>query len=77
MRVAVVTGGASGMGLAMCRHLARRGEAVTVLDLDGAGAERAADELRGLGTGASISRARSTPFRPSSPTWSKRAGGAS
>jgi 2-hydroxycyclohexanecarboxyl-CoA dehydrogenase len=52
MRVAVVTGGASGMGLAVCRHLARRGEAVAVLDLDGAGAERAADELRGLGAGA-------------------------
>ncbi len=44
-RVAVVTGGASGIGEAVCRHLAAAGRKVAVLDLDGAGAMRVADEL--------------------------------
>jgi 2-hydroxycyclohexanecarboxyl-CoA dehydrogenase len=48
-RVAVVTGGASGMGLAICRHLAERGDRVAVLDLDGDGAQRLAEELRTAG----------------------------
>ena len=45
-RVAVVTGGASGIGRAICNHLADRGHRVGVLDLDGDGAARAAEELR-------------------------------
>jgi 2-hydroxycyclohexanecarboxyl-CoA dehydrogenase len=45
MRVAVVTGGASGIGRAICYELARQGNAVVVLDLDGQGAERVAKEL--------------------------------
>ncbi|MFF5207042.1 SDR family oxidoreductase [Streptosporangium sp. NPDC000396] len=45
MRTAIVTGGASGIGLAICRELGRRGVHVVIADLDGAGAERAAKEL--------------------------------
>jgi 2-hydroxycyclohexanecarboxyl-CoA dehydrogenase len=44
-RVAVVTGGASGIGEATCYHLAERGHRVAVLDLDGSGASRVAKEL--------------------------------
>ncbi|MFI9408468.1 SDR family NAD(P)-dependent oxidoreductase [Nocardia gamkensis] len=46
-RTAVVTGGASGMGLAICRRLAAAGDRVAILDLDGA--ERAAEEIRETG----------------------------
>src|SRR5689334_12702347 len=41
-RVAVVTGGASGIGRAVSEHLARRGHRVAVLDLDGDAAATAA-----------------------------------
>jgi NAD(P)-dependent dehydrogenase (short-subunit alcohol dehydrogenase family) len=41
-RVAVVTGGASGIGRAVCRRLGRDGAAVAVLDLNRAGAEETA-----------------------------------
>ncbi|MFB4297577.1 SDR family NAD(P)-dependent oxidoreductase [Actinomadura sp. NTSP31] len=51
-RVAVVTGGASGIGEATCRHLAGRGHRVAVLDLDGDGADRVAKELRSDGAEA-------------------------
>ncbi|MEU9025833.1 SDR family NAD(P)-dependent oxidoreductase [Actinomadura sp. NPDC048394] len=44
-RTAVVTGGASGLGLAICEHLARRDRHVAVLDLAGDAAERLAGEL--------------------------------
>jgi NAD(P)-dependent dehydrogenase (short-subunit alcohol dehydrogenase family) len=46
-RVAVVTGGASGMGLAISRRLAEAGNAVAVLDLDGDAAADAAGGLAG------------------------------
>ena len=49
-RTAVVTGGGSGMGLDICRHLANDGHRVAVLDLDGAAAEHAARQLRDAGT---------------------------
>ncbi|MGI5321172.1 SDR family NAD(P)-dependent oxidoreductase [Actinomadura nitritigenes] len=45
-RVAVVTGGASGLGAAICEHLARQERHVAVLDLDGDAAGRLADGLR-------------------------------
>ena len=48
-RVAVVTGAASGMGLAIARRLAARGDRVGLLDLKGDAAVRAADELRESG----------------------------
>jgi 2-hydroxycyclohexanecarboxyl-CoA dehydrogenase len=51
-RVAVVTGAASGMGLAVSRHLAAQGRRVALLDLDGDAAERAAEDLRTTGAGA-------------------------
>ena len=51
-RVAVVTGAASGMGLAIARHLAARGDAVGLLDLQGEAAQRAAEALRESGATA-------------------------
>jgi len=48
-RVAVVTGGASGMGLAVGRHLAARGDRVALLDLQGEAALREAEVLRESG----------------------------
>ena len=51
-RVAVVTGGASGMGESSCHELARRGHRVAVLDLNGAAAQRVAEELRAEGANA-------------------------
>ncbi|MFB9892047.1 SDR family NAD(P)-dependent oxidoreductase [Planobispora takensis] len=44
-RTAIVTGGASGIGRALCRELARRGVHVVAADLDAAGAERTAKEF--------------------------------
>jgi 2-hydroxycyclohexanecarboxyl-CoA dehydrogenase len=44
-RVAVITGGASGMGLASARRLAAEGRKVALLDLDGGAATAAADEI--------------------------------
>src|SRR5262245_42115329 len=48
-RVAVVTGAASGMGLAIARHLAARGHHVALLDLQREAAERAAKDVRAAG----------------------------
>lgn len=48
-RVSVVTGGASGMGASICRWLSACGDHVAVLDRDGVGAQRVADELRAGG----------------------------
>jgi NAD(P)-dependent dehydrogenase (short-subunit alcohol dehydrogenase family) len=52
MKVAVVTGAASGMGLGVARHLAAVGRRVALLDLDGDGATRAVEELRNAGADA-------------------------
>jgi 3-hydroxybutyrate dehydrogenase len=46
-RRALVTGGASGIGLAVARRLATAGAMVTVADRDEAGANRVADEIDG------------------------------
>lgn len=51
-RVAVVTGAASGMGLAIARQLAARGDRVGLLDLQGDAALRAAHDLREKGATA-------------------------
>jgi NAD(P)-dependent dehydrogenase (short-subunit alcohol dehydrogenase family) len=45
MRSIIVTGGANGIGAAICREAARRGARVGVLDIDAGGAERLAAEL--------------------------------
>ena len=44
-RVAVVTGGGSGMGRAICHHLARQGHRVAVLDIDGDASGQVAKEV--------------------------------
>ncbi|GAB3021142.1 SDR family NAD(P)-dependent oxidoreductase [Mycobacterium bourgelatii] len=51
-RVAVVTGGASGIGAATCRELAERGHKVGVLDIDGEAARRVTAELESGGAAA-------------------------
>jgi 2-hydroxycyclohexanecarboxyl-CoA dehydrogenase len=51
-RVAVVTGGASGMGLAIARDLAARGDRVALLDLQGETTVRAAEGIRETGAQA-------------------------
>lgn len=51
-RVAVVTGGASGVGESVARHLAAQGAAVAVLDIDGTAAEQTARALRDSGADA-------------------------
>lgn len=48
-RVAIVTGGGSGIGEATARALARDGHAVAVADINLAGAQRVADSLPGSG----------------------------
>ncbi len=48
-RVAVITGAASGMGLAVARRLASVGNRVALLDLDGDAATGAAEDLRNGG----------------------------
>src|SRR6202047_4723369 len=45
-RAAFVTGGASGIGLSICEHLARAGHSVVVADYNGDGAEDAAGAIR-------------------------------
>lgn len=51
-RVAVVTGAASGMGLAIGQRLAAQGHRVALLDLNGDAAERAATDVRSTGAQA-------------------------
>lgn len=51
-RVAVVTGGASGIGEATCHELGRRGHRVAVLDINGEAAQRVAADLAAWGVAA-------------------------
>ena len=48
-RVALVTGGGSGIGEATCHHLSEHGHRVAVVDVDGDAAERVAEAVRGNG----------------------------
>src|SRR4051795_8974046 len=56
-RVALVTGGAQGIGAAIAARLAAGGARVAVLDLDEASAARTAEEFGGIGIGADVSQA--------------------
>jgi len=53
-KCAIVTGGATGIGLAIAQALAGAGARVAVADLDGAGAERAAASLGGEAFGIAL-----------------------
>ncbi|HXW35404.1 MAG TPA: SDR family oxidoreductase [Acidimicrobiales bacterium] len=55
-KVAVVTGAASGIGLATSRLLHSHGAALVVVDLDEEGARRTADEVDGTAVPADVSR---------------------
>lgn len=55
-RVAVVTGGAGGIGRATALELARQGAAVVVADLDDAGAQETVAQVEALGRAASFVR---------------------
>ena len=48
-RIAVVTGGGSGIGRGMCRRFAAEGMDVAVADIERAAAEKVAEELRSSG----------------------------
>ncbi|PYM54155.1 MAG: 3-oxoacyl-ACP reductase [Candidatus Rokuibacteriota bacterium] len=56
-RVALVTGGAKGLGRAIALLFAREGANVAVVDLDIAEARKVADEIRGIGREAVAARA--------------------
>jgi len=59
--VAVVTGGGSGIGLATASRLAEAGASVAVVDLDGAAAQRVADDLDGIALQADVGRSSAWP----------------
>ncbi len=48
-KVALVTGGASGIGRALCEEIARRGGIAVVTDINEEGAQAVADEIIGQG----------------------------
>jgi NAD(P)-dependent dehydrogenase (short-subunit alcohol dehydrogenase family) len=54
-RVALVTGGASGIGAGVCRMLASAGAHVVVCDIDHAGASAVADEIGGMAMRCDVS----------------------
>ena len=52
-KVVIVTGGASGIGRALCEELGRRGATILVADIDFGGAQRVAGEINAAGGSAS------------------------
>lgn len=55
-KVVVVTGGASGIGAALCRRFAQEQAKVVVVDIDAAGAAALAWEIGGLGLSGDVSK---------------------
>ena len=55
-KIALVTGGAGGIGVACARALAREGATVVVADIDGEAASRIAEELAGHSVACDVSR---------------------
>jgi 3-oxoacyl-[acyl-carrier protein] reductase len=53
-KVAIVSGGARGIGLAISRRLAEGGARVALADIDGEAARAAADQIEGIATGVSL-----------------------
>ena len=70
-RVAVVTGGGSGIGLASARRLADEGAKVVIGDMDTAAGEAAADEVGGLFVRTDVTNAEdvATMFRAAKETY--------
>ena len=58
-QAAIVTGGASGLGEATARELARLGAKVAVLDVNADAAQKVASEIGGVGIGCDITNAES------------------
>ena len=56
-KVIVVTGGANGIGRALCRRFAAEGAAVAVADIDAASARAVADEIGGAAIETDVTRA--------------------
>lgn len=61
-RVAVVTGGASGIGRAICKRLAEEGVAVGVVDMDAKGGEETVSQIRSADGKAVFAQADITDF---------------
>jgi len=55
-KVVVVTGGAGGIGAALCRRFARQKAKVVVADIDEKAAKALADQINGLGLRCDVSR---------------------
>jgi len=55
-RVAVVTGGASGIGACSARAFSQKGAKVVVADLNGDGAKQVADEFGGLAIACDVGK---------------------
>jgi NAD(P)-dependent dehydrogenase (short-subunit alcohol dehydrogenase family) len=56
-KIAVVTGGAAGIGAALCRRFAAEGaRAVVVADCDSAGAQAVARDIEGVAVAVDVSR---------------------
>jgi len=62
-RIAVVTGGASGIGKAIARRLIAEGMTVVIADIERGALQRAAAEIGGIGTRTPSSAEIFTPSR--------------